>query len=64
MARTLRSRRTPTGFERICEADIDDSLSSYISLDEIEWRGSRSQEKLLDHVDDRMVDIAVVLITF
>jgi NADPH-dependent 2,4-dienoyl-CoA reductase/sulfur reductase-like enzyme len=39
-------------FQRVRGADIDDSLSSYLSPEEIDEREACSQEKLLDHIDD------------
>ena len=44
-------------FERVREADIDDSLSSYVSPDEIEQREAAGQETLAAHLDaERVVD--------
>jgi len=42
-------------FERVRAADIDDSLSSYVSPEERDERAARSQERLLDHVDDERI---------
>jgi len=37
------------------ERDIDRSLETYLSDDEIERRGVRGQKRLLDHVDDDLI---------
>lgn len=43
-------------FRRVREAAIDDSLSSYISADEVEQRGARGQAQLLEHIDDELIE--------
>jgi hypothetical protein len=42
-------------FKRVRQADIDDSLSSYLSSEDIDERGARGQEELLDHIDDDQI---------
>jgi hypothetical protein len=39
-------------YQRVRDANIDGSLSTYLSAAEIEKRAGRGQERLLDHVDD------------
>jgi hypothetical protein len=38
-------------FQRVREAEIDDSLSSYVSLEEIDERAAAGQEALAPHLD-------------
>jgi NADPH-dependent 2,4-dienoyl-CoA reductase/sulfur reductase-like enzyme len=42
-------------FKRVREADINDSLLSYLSPEDIDERGARGQERLLDHIDDDQI---------